>query len=282
MLFVGDDILKDFAGMNWLAARQIGFIQIRSHQILIDKLKSAVEQLRILRHELYEVYLMLHGWNYWKAHEAALKFQWAEANPRPVSGSPMKRSYLEFGPSAKPPAEDLKSLLSSNTYYAGFDIDPEIRPMIAELNQEGYPTVSSCAGHEATYAEPKMPAYVTFADKVRLSPSIKLHIEAIMKSHGARYIKWIPGSNLVDFKLPPQSFEANPHSASGPQIAQKLGIHYDGVQPGAGIMEDMLQFTDSYEDEEGVFHGTGTTFYARNLREARRKLREKRRLFGVT
>jgi len=54
----------------------------------------------------------------------------------------------------------------------------------------------------------------------------------------------------------------------GAQIARELGIHYDGVWKEI----DALQFTDT--------DGTGTTFTANSLEEARTKLAEKRLLFG--
>ena len=54
----------------------------------------------------------------------------------------------------------------------------------------------------------------------------------------------------------------------GQIIAEQLGLRFDGIQEGIG-----MQFTD--------IDVTGTTFYARTLEDAKRKLAEKRKLFGV-
>ena len=55
---------------------------------------------------------------------------------------------------------------------------------------------------------------------------------------------------------------------TGPEIAKRLGIRYDGAQVGVG-----MQFTDT-----GV---TGTTFYGNDLKQVKSKLMEKRELWGV-
>lgn len=60
-------------------------------------------------------------------------------------------------------------------------------------------------------------------------------------------------------------------SVTGREIANALGIHYDGIQPGFEDLPDRMQFTDTAE--------THTTFYATSLENAREKLDEKRRLF---
>ena len=60
---------------------------------------------------------------------------------------------------------------------------------------------------------------------------------------------------------------------SGPEIAKKLGIHFDGVQPGWDDIPAQMQFTDIAQ--------TRTTFYAKDLNEARHKLLEKRKLFAA-
>jgi len=54
----------------------------------------------------------------------------------------------------------------------------------------------------------------------------------------------------------------------GEKIAKELNLRYDGIQEGIG-----MQFTD--------IHGTGTTFYATSMEDAREQLRKKRRLFGM-
>ena len=52
----------------------------------------------------------------------------------------------------------------------------------------------------------------------------------------------------------------------GEAIAKELNLKYEGIQEELG-----MQFTD--------IHGTGTTFYATSVEDARERLREKRRLF---
>jgi hypothetical protein len=57
---------------------------------------------------------------------------------------------------------------------------------------------------------------------------------------------------------------------AGENIAAAIGVRYDGIQEGAGDMPAMYTFTDP---------GTGTTFLARNLEEAREKLIEAKKAF---
>lgn len=61
---------------------------------------------------------------------------------------------------------------------------------------------------------------------------------------------------------------AIPRAEAGEAIAKELNLRYEGIQEELG-----MQFTD--------IHGTGTTFYATSVEDAREKLKEKRRLFGV-
>ncbi len=71
-----------------------------------------------------------------------------------------------------------------------------------------------------------------------------------------------PGGNPMGEVIPPEPEKL------GREIAKETGLRYDGVQVGLG-----LQFTD--------IKGTGTTFCANTLEEAKALLAEKRRLFAA-
>lgn len=60
---------------------------------------------------------------------------------------------------------------------------------------------------------------------------------------------------------------------NGEEIAQVLGVHYDGIQPGWLGIPDSWQFTDVAT--------TGSTFHARSLEEAHSKLSNMRRKFEL-
>lgn len=60
--------------------------------------------------------------------------------------------------------------------------------------------------------------------------------------------------------------ECGERGEEGRKIAEEVGVYYDGEQEGVGH-----QFTDLV---------TGTTFYGNTVEEVRRKLAEKRELFG--
>lgn len=70
-------VLKDYAGMNPEAARDIGFPDIdkdeSTQEIIIDNSLPLETQVANLKHELVEVKLMRSGMQYWQAHELALK-----------------------------------------------------------------------------------------------------------------------------------------------------------------------------------------------------------------
>ena len=70
-------VLKDYAGMNPEAAKDIGFPDIdgnsKTQEIIIDDGLPLETQVANLKHELTEVKLMRQGMVYWQAHELALK-----------------------------------------------------------------------------------------------------------------------------------------------------------------------------------------------------------------
>ena len=69
-----DAELKDYAGMNPLAAKDIGF-PIPANEIWIDKKLPLLRQYFTLRHESEEMNLMQGGMSYWEAHKKALKIE---------------------------------------------------------------------------------------------------------------------------------------------------------------------------------------------------------------
>lgn len=72
--FVGDRILKDYAGMNYYSAKKFHFpFHHPKNVILIDKNESKTRQRRDIKHEVVEMEMMKHGYSYWKAHETALR-----------------------------------------------------------------------------------------------------------------------------------------------------------------------------------------------------------------
>lgn len=63
--------LRDYAGMNWLAAKSLGY-PIPENTIWIDKSLNRIVARNTLRHELEESKLMEGGKTYWEAHQTAL------------------------------------------------------------------------------------------------------------------------------------------------------------------------------------------------------------------
>ena len=43
--------------------------------------------------------------------------------------------------------ENLPALLSSDTSYQGWDLDPNVKEVVADLNDRGFTTTGSCSGH---------------------------------------------------------------------------------------------------------------------------------------
>lgn len=69
--YVSSKVLKDYAGMNYLAARVMGF-PMKDGDIFIDKNLSKKLKLRTIKHEVAEIKYMKKGYPYWKAHKLAL------------------------------------------------------------------------------------------------------------------------------------------------------------------------------------------------------------------
>lgn len=65
--------LHDYAGMNPQAAKAIGFKNIDSNEIILDRNQTEDIQYKNLVHELTEKHLMDQGSKYWPAHVKALK-----------------------------------------------------------------------------------------------------------------------------------------------------------------------------------------------------------------
>jgi hypothetical protein len=64
--------LKDYAGMNDLIAKKMGF-KCPPRTIMADRDMSIPKQRQTLRHEIIERGHMAKGMPYWKAHKIALK-----------------------------------------------------------------------------------------------------------------------------------------------------------------------------------------------------------------
>jgi len=77
--------------------------------------------------------------------------------------------------------------------YTPEDIDPEIYELIKKLNESGFRTYGSCAGHLGL--EDK--GYVAFRDE--LTPKAKKQIQVIFKDYGITELEFI-GSNSIYFK----------------------------------------------------------------------------------
>lgn len=72
--YVGEKVLKDYAGMNYYAAKAMGFThKINKNTILIDKNLPKKIKKETIKHEKCEAKLMKHGMKYWNAHIKALK-----------------------------------------------------------------------------------------------------------------------------------------------------------------------------------------------------------------
>jgi hypothetical protein len=74
---VAPGVLKDYAGMNWHAAKAMGFdgFPIKRNQVLVDKRLCPMHRKRVIKHEEYEDKHMAKGMKYWDAHLGALKHE---------------------------------------------------------------------------------------------------------------------------------------------------------------------------------------------------------------
>jgi hypothetical protein len=70
-------VMRDYDGMNYMAARALNFrgYPIRQNTILIDSSMSAKRKKRTIAHEKAEYSLMKKGLGYWSAHLYALKHE---------------------------------------------------------------------------------------------------------------------------------------------------------------------------------------------------------------
>jgi hypothetical protein len=74
--YVGNEQLKDYAGMNYHAGKVLGFIpKLKKNEILIDKKLSKKDKQKTIRHEIIEDKLIKKGMGYFKAHKIALKYE---------------------------------------------------------------------------------------------------------------------------------------------------------------------------------------------------------------
>ena len=53
--------------------------------------------------------------------------------------------YIQRGGAEK--WESLPSLLASDTSYQGWDLDPNVKSVVVDLNDRGFTTTGSCSGH---------------------------------------------------------------------------------------------------------------------------------------
>jgi hypothetical protein len=69
-----ESIMKDYAGMNYLAAKVMNFKpQPKPNEIYVDSNFKGMEKKRIIVHEMKELELMKGGLGYFPAHLQALK-----------------------------------------------------------------------------------------------------------------------------------------------------------------------------------------------------------------
>lgn len=74
--YVGDKVLRDYAGMNYYAAKTMGFTPLpKKNEILVDKHLGRIMKLRTIKHEAEEVHLMEKGYPYFMAHKIALHYE---------------------------------------------------------------------------------------------------------------------------------------------------------------------------------------------------------------
>jgi hypothetical protein len=73
---VGDNVLRDYAGMNYYAAKALGFKpRPKKNEILVDKHYKGAKRTQLIKHEEEEAHLMSHGYSYFTAHKLALDIE---------------------------------------------------------------------------------------------------------------------------------------------------------------------------------------------------------------
>ena len=71
---VPDKVLKDYAGMNYYAAKAMGFKpNLKKNEVLVNKCYTGSKREQVIRHEEEEAHLMSKGYPYFKAHKLALR-----------------------------------------------------------------------------------------------------------------------------------------------------------------------------------------------------------------
>lgn len=72
--FVSPKLLKDYGGMNYYAAKKIGFRPLpKKNEIFVDGSMKKKDIRETVRHEKVEVKHMKRGCSYWTAHKKALR-----------------------------------------------------------------------------------------------------------------------------------------------------------------------------------------------------------------
>jgi len=75
IIYVPTNVLKDYAGMNYFAAIDMGFkaMKLEPYDILVDNSMSKEKQRATIVHEITEAKCMKQRMNYWQAHNLALQ-----------------------------------------------------------------------------------------------------------------------------------------------------------------------------------------------------------------
>ena len=74
VIFVNDDILVDYDGMNYPASKALKYTSypLKPHQVLVNvDTQGKKEIVATIVHECVEAYHMFHGYTYWEAHQIA-------------------------------------------------------------------------------------------------------------------------------------------------------------------------------------------------------------------
>jgi len=88
-------------------------------------------------------------------------------------------------------------LKKEKSYTQGWSLDPEIRDIIKRLNEEGFETTGSCAGHIKGEE-----GFVTFTPKSVSTEEDRRRLREILKEYGITEIKFSKEPNYVGVKFP--------------------------------------------------------------------------------
>ncbi len=73
---VGNNVLRDFAGMNYYAGKAMHFHPLpHKNEILVDKTYKGAKRRQLIKHEEEEAHLMKNGMGYFQAHKLALDIE---------------------------------------------------------------------------------------------------------------------------------------------------------------------------------------------------------------